>query len=123
MMFGIIIGDMAISTTLSTIGMIPSILFVFVGAAYARKWGNKKTIIDWNYICIGITVATILFFVGLHMFSDTRNISTMFPLMIVFMILQLLTNGAKMCITSGNTAFMADVIDYELDRGASTFPR
>lgn len=122
MLFGIIIGDMAISTTLSTIGMIPSILFVFMGAAYARKWGNKKTIIDWNYVCIGITVVSILFFAGLHLFGDTRDISTMFPLMIAFMILQLLTNGAKMCITSGNTAFMADVIDYELDRGGKYIP-
>ena len=122
MLNGIIIGDMAISTRLSTIGMVPSILFAFVGAAYARKKGNKKTIVDWNYICIGITVVTILFFVGLHLFGDTRNISTMFPLMVVFMLLQLLTNGAKMCITSGNTAFMADVIDYELDRGGKYIP-
>ena len=122
MLNGIIIGDMAISTKLSTIGMVPSILFAFVGAAYARKKGNKKTIVDWNYICIGITVVTILFFAGLHLFGDTRNISTMFPLMVVFMLLQLLTNGAKMCITSGNTAFMADVIDYELDRGGKYIP-
>lgn len=122
MLNGIIIGDMAISTRLSTIGMVPSILFAFVGAAYARKKGNKKTIVDWNYICIGITVVTILFFAGLHLFGDTRNISTMFPLMVVFMLLQLLTNGAKMCITSGNTAFMADVIDYELDRGGKYIP-
>ena len=93
-----------------------------MGAAYARKKGNKKTIIDWNYICIGITVATILFFAGLHLFGDTRNISRLFPLMIVFMILQLLTNGAKMCVTAGNTAFMADVIDYELDRGGKYIP-
>ena len=122
MLNGIIIGDMAISTKLSTIGMIPSILFAFVGAAYARKRGNKKTIVDWNYICIGITAVTIVFFTGLHLFSDTRNISTMFPLMVVFMLLQLLTNGAKMCITSGNTAFMADIIDYELDRGGKYIP-
>ena len=122
MLNGIIVGDMAISTKLSTIGMIPSILFAFVGAAYARKRGNKKTIVDWNYICIGITVATMVFFTALHLFSDTRNISTMFPLMVVFMVLQLLTNGAKMCITSGNTAFMADIIDYELDRGGKYIP-
>lgn len=122
MLNGIIIGDMAISTRLSTIGMVPSILFAFVGAAYARKKGNKKTIVDWNYICIGITVVTIVFFVGLHLFSDTRSISTVLPLMVIFMLLQLLTNGAKMCITSGNTAFMADIIDYELDRGGKYIP-
>ena len=122
MLNGIIIGDMAISTKLSTIGMVPSILFAFVGAAYARKKGNKKTIVDWTWLCVGITVVTIVFFTALHLFGDTRSIGTVFPLMVVFMVLQLLTNGAKMGVTSGNTAFMADVIDYELDRGGKYIP-
>lgn len=122
MLGGIVIGDMSISTKLLTIGIIPSILFAFIGAGYAGKHGNKKTIVTWTYMCIYVTCATILFFVFLHMEGNTRNISTAMPLMIIYVILILLTNGMKMCVTTGNNAFMADIIDYELDRGGKYIP-
>ena len=76
MLGGIIIGDMSISTMLTTVSIIPSILFAFVGARYAGKHGNKKTIVTWTYMCIYVTCATILFFVFLHMGGRTRSIST-----------------------------------------------
>lgn len=122
MLGGIVIGDMSISTKLMTIGIIPSILFAFIGAKYAGKHGNKKTIVTWTYMCIYVTVATILFFVFLHMGGNTHSIATVMPLMIIYVILTLLTNGTKMCVTTGNTAFMADIIDYELDRGGKYIP-
>lgn len=56
MMGGIIIGDMSISTSLTTVSIIPSILFAFIGAKYAGKHGNKKTIVTWSYMCIYVTV-------------------------------------------------------------------
>ena len=122
MMGGIIIGDMSISTSLTTVSIIPSILFAFIGAKYAGKHGNKKTIVTWSYMCIYVTVETILFFVVLHIGGNTRNISTAMPLMAVYVILTLALNATKMCVTTGNTAFMADVIDYELDRGGKYIP-
>jgi len=122
MLGGIVIGDMSISTTLSTISIIPSILFAVVGAKYAGKHGNKKTIVTWTYMSIYVTCAMILFFVFLHMVGKTRDISTAMPLMLIYIILTLALNGTKMCITTGNTAFMADIIDYELDRGGKYVP-
>ncbi|MBD5457652.1 MAG: sugar transporter [Lachnospiraceae bacterium] len=122
MLGGIIIGDMSINTTLTTVSIIPSILFAVVGAKYAGKHGNKKTIVTWTYMCIYVTCATILFFVFLHMGGNTRNISSALPLMIIYVILTLASNGTKMCVTTGNNAFMADVIDYELDRGGKYVP-
>ncbi len=122
MLGGIIIGNMSISTTLATVSIIPSILFAVVGAKYAGKHGNKKTIVTWTYMCIYVTCAMILFFVFLHMGGKTRSISTAMPLMIIYVILTLAQNGTKMCVTTGNNAFMADVIDYELDRGGKYVP-
>lgn len=122
MLGGIIIGDMSISTTLSTISIIPSILFAFIGAKYAGKHGNKKTIVTWTYMCIYVTCATILFFIFLHIGGGTRSISSALPLMILYVALTLALNATKMCVTTGNTAFMADVIDYELDRGGKYIP-
>ncbi len=122
MLSGIIIGNMSIATTLSTVSIIPSILFAVVGAKYAGKHGNKKTIVTWTYRCIYVTCAMILFFVFLHMGGATRNIATVVPLMVVYVVLTLAMNGMKMCVTTGNNAFMADVIDYELDRGGKYVP-
>lgn len=122
MLGGIIIGNMSISTTLTTVSIIPSILFAFIGAKYAGKHGNKKTIVTWTYMCIYVTCATILFFVFLHVGGNTRNISTAMPLMVIYVLLTLAANATKMCVTTGNNAFMADVIDYELDRGGKYIP-
>ena len=121
MLGGIIIGDMSISTTLSTISIIPSILFAIAGAKYAGKHGNKKTIVTWTYLSVFVSCAMILFFVILHMGGNTRSISEAFPLMAIYVILTLALNGTKMCVTTGGSAFMADIIDYELDRGANIF--
>lgn len=122
MLGGIIIGDMSISTTLTTVSIIPSILFAVAGARYAGKHGNKKTIVTWTYMCIYVTCAMILFFVFLHMGGKTRSISTALPLMVIYVILTLALNGTKMCVTTGGSAFMADVVDYELDRGGKYIP-
>ncbi len=122
MLGGIVIGDMSISTTLTTVSILPSILFAVVGAKYAGKHGNKKTIVTWTYMCIYVTCASILFFVLLHMGGKTRNISTAFPLMAIYVVLTLALNGTKMCVTTGNNAFMADVIDFELNRGGKYIP-
>ncbi len=119
---GIIIGDMAISTQLTTLGIIPSILFAFVGAGYARKHGNKKTVVDWTWYCLIVTFISFAFFTAIYVFGDTHSIATAKPLMIAYVLLMLLTNGTKMGVTTGNNAFMADIIDYELDRGGKYIP-
>ena len=42
--------------------------------------------------------------------------------MILFVILTFITNGFAMCVTTANTGFMADIIDYELDRSGKYIP-
>ncbi len=71
---------------------------------------------------IYVTCAMVLFFVFLHIGGNTRSISTTIPLMAIYVVLTLALNGTKMCVTTGNTAFMADVIDYELDRSGKYVP-
>ncbi len=44
MLSGILIGDMGLATTLSMIGMLPSILFAAYGARYAGRHGHKESI-------------------------------------------------------------------------------
>lgn len=119
MLYGIIIGNMGLSSILSMVAMLPSILFAIAGAKYAGKFGSQEAIITWTKICMGLGVIAILFF----SFGDASKIATMFsPMMIGYVVITLLLNGAKMCVTTANTSFMADIIDYELDRTGKYVP-
>ena len=118
MLSGIIIGNMGIATILTVIGMLPSILFAIVGAKYAGKHGNKETIVTWTKICIGISAVMWIFFIVI----DPKDIAKMGVITAIYVVLTLCKNGANMCVTTGNTAFMADLIDYELDRSGRYVP-
>ncbi len=68
---------------------------------------------------MAITSVLILFFI----FTDTRQIGVIGSWnMIVYVLLTLLQNGSTMCITTSNTSYMADTIDYELDRSGRYIP-
>ncbi len=122
MMNGIIIGDMSVATKITTAAMAVSIVFAFISGGFARKLGNKRTIVIGNYLCLGTTVVMIAFLIILYLGGNTQKIATVFPIMLIYLLLTLATNGTKMFITNGNTGFMADVIDYELDRGGKYIP-
>ena len=118
LMYGILIGNMGMATMLSMVSMLPSILFAAFGAKYAGKYGNKETIVTWTKLCLVITAVIIVFLSVI----DTRNIASMGPSMIIYVILDMLLNGAKMCVTMGDSAFLSDVVDYELVRSGKFIP-
>lgn len=118
LLFGIIIGNMGLSMILTIIAMFPSIAFAVVGAKYAGKYGSKKTIIDWSWISLAIAVVIFIFFVII----DPTKIAKFGFIMVFYVLLNVAWNGAKMCVTTANTSFMADIIDYELDRTGKYIP-
>ena len=122
MLNGILIGNMGLATTLSMIGMLPSILFAVFGARYAGKHGHKESIVTWTRNCIVVNVLMILFFIVTRLTVGTHTIANMGVTMIVFVILTFLVNGFAMCVTTANTGFMADIIDFELDRCGKYIP-
>ena len=118
MLSGILIGNMQLATILSVIGMFPSIIFAVIGAKYAGRHGNKEAIVRWTLYCIGAGLVSILFFVVI----DPKTIAHMGVTMILYILLTLLLNGCMMCVTTANTGFMADIIDFELDRSGKYIP-
>ena len=122
MLNGILIGDMGLATTLSMIGMLPSILFAAYGARYAGKHGHKESIVTWTRNCIFANLAIIAFFIVTRSTVGTISISHMGLTMILFVALTFVTNGFAMCVTTANTGFMADIIDFELDRSGKYIP-
>ena len=116
---GILIGNMGLATILTVISMVPSIFFAAFGAKYVGKHGSKNGIVTWTYVSMTITAALVLFFI----FGDPTQIGVMgSPSMILYVVLTLLQNGSNMCITTSNTSYMADAIDFELDRSGRYIP-
>ena len=116
---GILIGNLQIATMLMVISMIPSIFFAAFGAKYVGRFGSKKGITFWTWVSMGISVVTFAFF----LIIDPRQIGVMLsPAMIIYVLLTLLQNGSNMCVTTANNSFMADTIDYELDRSGKYIP-
>ena len=118
MVSGIIIGNMGLATILTVIGMFPSIIFAIVGARYAGKHGSQRTIVTWTKISILVSVVTFLFFIVI----DPSQIANMGIMTVIYVVLTLCKNGAMMCVTTANTSFMSDIIDYELDRSGRFIP-
>ena len=116
---GILIGNMGLATILTVIGMVPAIFFAAFGAKYVGKHGSKNGIVTWTYVSMTITAMLVLFFI----FGTPTQIGVMgSPSMIVYVVLTLLLNGSNMCITTSNNSYMADAIDYELDRSGRYIP-
>lgn len=116
---GILIGNMGISTILTVISMVPAIIFAGFGARYAGRHGSKKGIVNWTCVSMVITAVTFVFFIVI----DPKQIGVMgSPAMLIYVVLTLLQNGSNMCITTSNNSYMADTIDFELDRSGKYIP-
>lgn len=118
MLCGILIGNMGLGTMLSVIGMAPSIIFAVIGARYAGKYGSKNAIVTWTKICMAVAALMFLFFVVI----EPSSIAAMGLTMILYVVFTLALNGSKMCVTTAASSFMADIIDYELDRSGKYVP-
>ena len=122
MLNGILIGNMTIATYLSVGGMLPSIVFAIVGARYCGKHGNKEAIVNWAKYCIIANTVIITFFTATWFTAGTHTIARPGITMVIYILLTLICNGFMMAGTTANTAFMADIIDYELDRSGKYIP-
>lgn len=119
---GILIGNMGLASILGAIGMVPSILFAFVGGKYAGKHGGMKSIVDWSKVCMGVAAAQCLFMIILHYTIGTQTIAAMGIPMVLHVLFTLALNASKMCVTTADNSFMADIIDFELDRSGKYIP-
>lgn len=118
MLYGIMIGNMGLSTILTMVSMLPSIIFAIFGARYAGKHGSRKATLVWSTACIAASAVMVVFF----LIIDPKKIAQVGVTMIAYVVLNLALNGCKMCVTTAATSFMADVIDYELDRSGRYVP-
>lgn len=118
MLFGILIGNIQFGTMLTLISMLPSIIFAMIGAKFAGLRGNREATITWTWACAGIAIVSVVFLSAI----DMRLIVGNMVFTVIFFVLMLLGNGAKMGVTTANGAMRADIVDYELSRSGKYLP-
>jgi Na+/melibiose symporter-like transporter len=109
--FGIVLGNYALSGTIQMITIIPTLLLTYLGIAYARRAGMKKTFVygTWGAL-ISFSILLFLFF-----FIDPKNISLSNLGMSTIVFLILYTLGFGFGGLTGNMVIpmIADTSDYE----------
>lgn len=111
-MFGILMGNMQFGSILNVVVALPAVLFTFVGAKYAGKYGAKKATVVWTWVAMIFAAVEMLFcFV-----VDMRAILVTPVLLVIFIVLKLGMEFGRLNVSTVNGAMRADIIDYELDR-------
>ncbi len=118
LLFGILIGNIQFGTLLSTFSMLPSIVFAIFGARYCGKHGSREATVTWTWVCTIVAVISVVFCAAI----DMRCFSTNIVMTVVFVVLLLFMNCAKMCVTTANGSMRADIVDFELDRSGKYIP-
>lgn len=118
MLYGIMIGNISMSTIITTVAMLPSIIFAIIGARIAAKKGNKATMVNWTWACIGLNVIYALFL----LFSDTTRITVAIIPTVIFFVLVFGNRAFMMVVSTATNSLRMDVIDYELYRTGKYMP-
>lgn len=127
MLYGIMVGSLAISSILSAVAMLPSIIFAIIGARIAGKKGSRSVMITWTKACIILNVAYAAFL----LFAPTQaiggilggNISSIAIILAVsFVFFNFGNNAVKMVVSVATNSMRMDIVDYELDRSGKYLP-
>lgn len=120
MFFGILLGDYALSGTISLIVILPTILITFLGVRYAGKLGLKKALVGatWGGLISAIALSVYLMMIDTATISLTNiGITT-----IVFLVLYALLKGLTGLSSSIVIPMIADVSDYETYKSGRYVP-
>ncbi|WHY01479.1 MFS transporter [Neobacillus sp. DY30] len=120
MLFAILIGDYALSGTVSMITIVPTLLITFWAVAKARKTGMKKAFLFSTWIALGSFVSLIAMFTlidGTSISMSNIGITT-----ILFLVLYTMAMGFGGVPSTLVNPMIADVSDYETDKSGRYVP-
>jgi Na+/melibiose symporter-like transporter len=120
MLFGILIGDYALSGTVSMITIVPTLLITFWAVAKARKTGMKKAFLFSTWIALGSFAALIAMFTLID--GSSISMSNMGIATILFLVLYTMAMGFGGVPSTLVNPMIADVSDYETDKSGRYVP-
>ena len=118
LVFGILIGNIGLSTIVSAVTSLPSIIFAVLAGKLSGTYGSRKIAIVSMLVGSVLSVLAIGYCYSIDMLSISQSTVPM----VIFFSLLFLINAAKMCITTADNAMRADVVDYELSRSGKYLP-
>ncbi|MGM0876221.1 MAG: MFS transporter [Bacillota bacterium] len=112
MFFGILLGDYALSGTVSMITIIPTLIFTYIGVGFARKKGLKNTFVGATWGALFSFTLLLIFFLLIND-PTTISLSNLGLTTIIFLVL--FTLGYSFMGLTGNLVIpmIADTSDYE----------
>jgi Na+/melibiose symporter-like transporter len=120
MIFGILIGDYALSGTVSMITIVPTLLITFWAVAKARKTGMKKAFLFSTWIALGAFVALIAMFTLMD--ASSISMSNLGITTILFLVLYTMALGFGGVPSTLVNPMIADVSDYETNKSGRYVP-
>ncbi|MFC3039190.1 MFS transporter [Virgibacillus xinjiangensis] len=120
MFFGILIGDYALSGTISLVTMVPVLIISVLGSIYARKVGLKRSFVrgSWGALLAGAIIMIMMLMIDPTTISmDNMGVNTWMFLILITAFLGLggLTNALVI-------PMIADVSDYETYKSGRYIP-
>ncbi len=111
MFFGIMMGDYALSGTISLITIVPSLLITFYGVRIATKTGLKSALVKATWVGLITACILIVFFFLIN--AETISLGNIGLTTVVFLILYCLIKGIEGLTPAIVIPMIADVSDYE----------
>ncbi|GEN45984.1 MFS transporter [Alkalibacillus haloalkaliphilus] len=112
MLFGILLGNFALSGTYALLTIAPSLLITYIGVVYARKVGLKKTLVRASWLgVIALTVLSVILVVADN--PSSANFEAIGFLTIAFVVLYSIGRGVSTLTPSIVIPMIADTSDYE----------
>ncbi|WP_134700873.1 MFS transporter [Ammoniphilus sp. YIM 78166] len=111
MFFGILIGDYALSGTVSLITIIPTLVISYIGLGMARQIGLKRSFVGGTWLSL-ITASALAVFI-LMIDPTTISLSNLGVVTVVFLVLYSLNMGFTQLTTNMVIPMIADCADYE----------
>jgi Na+/melibiose symporter-like transporter len=121
MLFGILLGNYALSGTMGLITVIPTLLITFAGVAIARKTGLKKAYVTSAWIGMLSLVGLIVFFLVIDN-PASISLENIGMNTILFIVLYALAMGFASLPTTLVVPMIADVSDYETHKSGHYVP-
>lgn len=117
--FGIIMGNYALMGQIGIIGMVPGIIFTFIGTAYARNHGQKETLVWSTRISLMAYIGIVLLFI----FGDPTAISlTDWNINTVLFVSLFVIAGTQSVSGALVITMISDTADYETYRTGRFVP-
>ena len=111
MLFGIIIGDYALSGTIGSIVLIPTIIITMAGTKFAQKLGQKKALVTGTWVAmISYAALAALLILGEPTQIRLNNIGFM---TIAFLGVYIIARGAMGVANAFVIPMISDCADYE----------